>query len=155
AWAGPRETATPPPAAGDFTAGAPDRSRYLDHGEVAGRGPEVILLDARAPERYRGETEPVDPRPGHIPGARSAFWKGSVGADGRLLRAPALRARFASLGVTEGSRVVAYCGSGVNACHDLLALEVAGLGRGRLYAGSWSDWSSRPDAAVATGDEQV
>ncbi|HEX2849141.1 MAG TPA: rhodanese-like domain-containing protein, partial [Acidimicrobiales bacterium] len=116
--------------------------------------PAAVVLDARAGERYRGEVEPVDARPGHVPGARNAPWEGNLDpATGRLLPAEALRDRFTALGAGEGRTVVAYCGSGVTACHDLLALEVAGLGPGRLYPGSWSDWAAQPDRPAATGPD--
>jgi thiosulfate/3-mercaptopyruvate sulfurtransferase len=111
---------------------------------------DVPILDARAGERYRGEKEPIDPKAGHIPGAVSAPWMENLGPDGRFKSPAELRERFAALGVEEGA--VVYCGSGVNATHDLLAMEVAGLRNGRLYAGSWSDWSHR-DAPVATGKD--
>jgi thiosulfate/3-mercaptopyruvate sulfurtransferase len=116
------------------------------------RGREALVLDARAPERYRGEVEPVDPRAGHIPGALSAPFAGNLTADEvPVFRPPgALRARYAGLGADRVEPVV-YCGSGINACHDLLALELAGL-RGRLYAGSWSEWSSDPALPAASGD---
>ena len=112
-----------------------------------------LVLDARAAERYRGEVEPIDPRAGHVPGARSAPWTGNVTADAVpvLLPADALRRRYEALGAAAATPVV-YCGSGVNACHDLLALHLAGL-RGTLYAGSWSEWSSDPELPAATGDE--
>jgi thiosulfate/3-mercaptopyruvate sulfurtransferase len=112
-----------------------------------------LVLDARAGERYRGEKEPVDPRAGHIPGARNAPWADNVTQDAvPVFRSPAeLRARYEALGAAEREPVV-YCGSGVTACHDLLALHVAGL-RGRLYAGSWSEWSSDPTLPAARGEE--
>jgi thiosulfate/3-mercaptopyruvate sulfurtransferase len=112
-----------------------------------------LVLDARAPERYRGEKEPVDPRAGHVPGAKSAPWTGNVTSDPvpRFLTPAALRQRYEKLGAGREEPVV-YCGSGVNACHDLLALHLAGL-RGTLYAGSWSEWSSDPSLPVATGEE--
>ncbi len=112
-----------------------------------------LVLDARAPERYRGETEPIDPRAGHVPGARSAPWTGNLTSEPvpRFLPAAALRDRYEKLGAGREEPVV-YCGSGVNACHDLLALHLAGL-RGTLYAGSWSEWSSDPKLPVATGEE--
>ena len=109
-----------------------------------------VLLDARAAERYRGEVEPVDPRAGHIPGATSAPTTGNLGPDRRFLPPDALRRRFASLGVEEGTAVAAYCGSGVTAAHEVLALAVAGL-PAALYPGSWSEWSNRPGTTVATG----
>ncbi|MGI6878995.1 sulfurtransferase [Microbacterium sp. gxy059] len=112
---------------------------------------EGVLLDARAPERYRGETEPIDPRAGHIPGARNAPAPGNVGPDGRFLPADELRARFAALGVTDEAAVGAYCGSGVTAAHDIVALTIAGFAPA-LYPGSWSQWSNHPDRPVAVGD---
>jgi thiosulfate/3-mercaptopyruvate sulfurtransferase len=110
-----------------------------------------LLLDARAVERYRGEVEPIDPRAGHIPGAVSAPFTANLTAEPvpvfRL--STELRARYAGLGAEDRAPVV-YCGSGVTACHDLLALHLAGL-EGRLYAGSWSEWSSDPERPVSTG----
>jgi thiosulfate/3-mercaptopyruvate sulfurtransferase len=111
-----------------------------------------LVLDARVAERYRGETEPVDPRAGHIPGARNAPWTGNLDAatPPGFLPSEALRARYRALGAEEKEPVV-YCGSGVTACHDLLALHLAGL-RGTLYAGSWSEWSCDPKLPAATGE---
>ena len=109
-----------------------------------------VLLDARAPERFRGEVEPVDPKAGHVPGATSAPTGDNLDADGRFLPADALRSRFAALGA-DGSRPVAvYCGSGVTAAHQVAALAVAGV-EAALYPGSWSQWSNH-DLPVATGD---
>jgi thiosulfate/3-mercaptopyruvate sulfurtransferase len=112
-----------------------------------------LVLDARAAERYRGEAEPIDPRAGHVPGARNAPWTDNVTADPVPLLRPAaeLRRRYEALGAGSGDAIV-YCGSGVTACHDLLALHLAGL-RGTLYAGSWSEWSSDPSLPAATGEE--
>jgi thiosulfate/3-mercaptopyruvate sulfurtransferase len=111
-----------------------------------------LVLDARAAERYRGETEPIDPRAGHVPGAKSAPWTGNLdsGPVPGFLPPGALRRRYEVLGAA-GEEPVVYCGSGVNACHDLLALHLAGL-RGTLYAGSWSEWSSDPSLPLATGE---
>lgn len=123
-----------------------DRERVLR----ALEDPDVRLVDARAPERYRGELEPIDPRAGHIPGALNLPFAGNL--EGGRFRDPAtLRERFAAL--EEAEEVVVYCGSGVSACHDLLAIDEAGLPPARLYVGSWSDWTSYEDAPVATGDE--
>jgi thiosulfate/3-mercaptopyruvate sulfurtransferase len=121
-------------------------------GMIAAQGRRLVL-DARAAERYRGETEPIDPRAGHVPGARSAPWTGNVTSDPAPVFRPAaeLRRRYESLGAGREEPIV-YCGSGVNACHDLLALHLAGL-RGALYAGSWSEWSCDPSLPAATGDE--
>lgn len=110
-----------------------------------------VLLDARAGERYRGEVEPVDPRAGHIPGARSAPTTENVDADGRFLPPDRLRARFEALGVEPGTRVAAYCGSGVTAAHELVALALAGFD-GALFPGSWSQWANHPERPVALGD---
>lgn len=114
---------------------------------LLGRG---LLLDARSEDRYRGENETIDPRAGHIPTAVSAFFGQNLTDGGSFLTAGALRRRFAELGVNESAPTVAYCGSGVTACHNLLAMRVAGL-PGLLYEGSWSDWSGRADRPIATG----
>lgn len=122
----------------------------IDRQEAAGFGAAGILLDARAGERYRGETEPVDPRPGHIPGALSAPTSENLAADRRFLSAAELGRRFAALGV-DGSRPVAvYCGSGVTAAHEIAALEIAGI-RAALYPGSYSEWSNHRDLPVSVG----
>lgn len=110
----------------------------------------VTLLDARAGERYRGEVEPLDARAGHIPGARSRFFKDNLDAQGRFRPADQLRAAFTAFG-TAPAQVVHQCGSGVTACHNLLAMEVAGLSGSALYPGSWSEWSSDPARPVALG----
>jgi thiosulfate/3-mercaptopyruvate sulfurtransferase len=112
------------------------------------------LLDARQPERYRGEIEPLDRVPGHIPGARNYEWRRSFGPDGRMLPPAVLRANLERmLGGVPSSDTVVYCGSGVSACSVLLAMSVAGLEGARLYPGSWSEWCSDPSRPVATGDE--
>ena len=108
------------------------------------------LLDARAGERFRGEVEPLDPVAGHIPGATQRFFKDNLDADGRFKPAADLRREFAALGAT-GANSVQQCGSGVTACHNLLAMAHAGLGLSTLYAGSWSEWCSDPSRPVARG----
>ncbi|GMA86957.1 sulfurtransferase [Angustibacter aerolatus] len=110
-----------------------------------------LLLDARARERWAGEVEPVDPRAGHVPGAVNVPVADTLDPDGRLLPVPALRERFAAAGVTDGADVVASCGSGVTACHTLLALEHAGFDGARLWPGSFSQWSARPDLPADAG----
>ena len=121
--------------------------------EMVARHGQELVLDARAGERYRGETEPIDPRAGHVPGALSApFADNLTGGPVPVFRpAGELRRRFAALGA-EARTPIVYCGSGVTACHDLLALHLAGLA-GRLYTGSWSEWSSDPELPAATGSE--
>ena len=112
----------------------------------------AVILDARAAERYEGKVEPVDARPGHVPGARSAPYSGNVSAETQtFLPPPQLAERYARLGVSPEKKVVAYCGSGVTACHTLLALHLAGHEGGLLYEGSWSDWSKDPSLPAATG----
>ena len=110
----------------------------------------VTLLDARAGERYRGEVEPLDKRAGHIPGARSRFFKDNLDPQGRFRPAAELRAAFEAFGAAP-AQVVHQCGSGVTACHNLLAMEVAGLSGSALYPGSWSEWSADPARPVAVG----
>lgn len=113
--------------------------------------PAQVVLDARDAERFRGEVEPIDARAGHVPGARSVPCRANLDAHGRVLPADVLRRRYEDAGVRDDTPVVAYCGSGVTACHDLLTLELAGYGPGRLYPGSWSQWSADPSRPVATG----
>jgi thiosulfate/3-mercaptopyruvate sulfurtransferase len=150
AWGDQLTTDVPAVARGSFVSREPDRSRILDFDGVRKLTRGVPLIDARAGERYRGEKEPVDPKAGHIPGALSAPWSENLGPDGRFKSPEQLRERFAELGADSENGAVVYCGSGVNATHHLLAMELAGLENGRLYAGSWSDWSAR-DAPIATG----
>ena len=135
-----------PPA--HFTARPWPAERLASIDDADGGG--FVVLDARQAERFRGETEPIDPRAGHIPGARNVPCRGNVDDDGRFLGREALRERFAAAGVTDAGRVVSYCGSGVTACHNLIAMEHAGLGVGRLFPGSWSAYShtDRPAATV-------
>jgi thiosulfate/3-mercaptopyruvate sulfurtransferase len=113
-----------------------------------------LLLDARTGERFRGEQEPIDPVAGHIPGALSLPLQANLGADGRFLDPERLRRIYAeTLGDRDPSAVACMCGSGVTACHDLLAMEIAGLGGARLYAGSWSEWIRHPARPIALGSE--
>lgn len=143
----------PAGASGDFTA-RPGHMPVLDAADAAGLARHGVLLDARAGERYRGETEPADPVAGHIPGAVSAPATANVGSDGRFLPAAELRARFAALGVQPGGGVPvgSYCGSGITAAQEVLALEIAGV-RAALYPGSWSGWLAVPGRPVAVGPD--
>lgn len=114
--------------------------------------PQVCILDVRSPERYRGETEPIDPKAGHIPSAVNRPYESTMTASGRFRRPDELREQFA---VAAGrSEVVSYCGSGVSAAHAILAMQVGGIRDARLYTGSWSDWCSYDDLPVALGDEE-
>jgi thiosulfate/3-mercaptopyruvate sulfurtransferase len=118
---------------------------------VAAFAASGVLLDARAPERFRGDVEPVDPRAGHIPGAVSAPTTANVDATGRFLTPAELRERFEALGVTDAAAVGAYCGSGVTAAHEAVALTLAGFAPA-VFPGSFSQWSNHPELPVATGD---
>ncbi|WP_431245271.1 sulfurtransferase [Leifsonia xyli] len=124
----------------------------IDGDAAAALAAEGVLLDARAAERFRGEIEPVDPRPGHIPGAVSAPTTDNLDDDGRMLPPEVLRQRFEALGIDAGTAVGVYCGSGVTAAHEALALVTAGLPMPSLYAGSYSAWSNDPTRPVATGN---
>lgn len=152
AYDGPLETARVHRPAADFAERPWPAARLADVGDAT--DPAYVVLDAREGERYRGEREPVDPRAGHIPGARSLPCRENLGPDGRLLPVEELRRRFAAVGVTDGGAVVSYCGSGVTACHNLLVMEHAGLGTGRLYPGSWSQYSHDLERPAATGPEK-
>ncbi len=136
-------------AAGDFTA-TPGAMPVLEAASAGRLARDGVLLDARAAERYRGEIEPVDPVAGHIPGARSAPTGANLGPDHTFLPRGALLARFAAVGAVPGAAVGAYCGSGVTAAHEVLALAIAGI-PAALYPGSWSAWVSEPSRPVATG----
>jgi len=145
----PVETGATHPVAGDITLTSGHMAR-VNMDAAAALTARGTLLDARAGERFRGEVEPIDPRAGHIPGAVSAPTTENVDDEGRFLPPDALRARFARLGATADTPVAAYCGSGVTASHEILALAVAGI-EAALYPGSWSQWSNTPGRPVATG----
>lgn len=124
----------------------------IDREDLRGRLGSVLMIDARAAERYRGEQEPIDPVAGHIPGAVNAPYEANLDSDGRFLDPDRLAARYRELGAGGEADTVVYCGSGVTACHNLLAMEHAGLGSAILYPGSWSDWSTA-GLEVATGQD--
>jgi thiosulfate/3-mercaptopyruvate sulfurtransferase len=155
AWVGaghPVTTEVPEPAPQDVVV-RPGGMPTLDaDGAAALPGAGGVLLDARAEARYRGEVEPVDPVAGHIPGARSAPFSENVDGDGRFLEPERLRQRFAALGARPDRAVGAYCGSGVTAAQEILALEVAGV-PAALYPGSWSEWVADPAHPVAMGPD--
>ena len=115
---------------------------------------QPLLVDSRAPERYRGEIEPLDPRPGHIPHAINLPYETHLDENGRFRPADEMKAALKTvLGKTSGEAATFYCGSGVSACVNLLAMSHAGLGNGRLYVGSWSEWSSDPQRPITLGEE--
>jgi thiosulfate/3-mercaptopyruvate sulfurtransferase len=127
-----------------------DRFVSIDEIDVLRNDPRSLLLDARAAERFDGLQTPLDPRPGHIPGAISAPWADNIDPETkRFVSADDLRARFEQLGAVDAVQIAASCGSGVTACHDLLALERSGFGAGtKLYVGSWSQWAADPDRPI-------
>jgi thiosulfate/3-mercaptopyruvate sulfurtransferase len=117
--------------------------------------PGTLILDSRMTERYEGRNEPIDPVAGHIPGARNRPYPANVRSaqDPCFLEPARLREQFMQLGAGRAERVIAYCGSGVNACQNLFALQLAGFEPGLLYEGSWSDWCSVPARAMSKGSE--
>ncbi|NVH59713.1 sulfurtransferase [Pseudomonas simiae] len=157
AWHGagfPLSLDAPLVAPGTF-AGTPDNRLLLDAEQLEKRlgQPELTLIDARAQPRFRGDVEPIDPIAGHIPGAQCAAFNENLDTDGRFLPAAQLKQRFAAqLQGRSPDELVAYCGSGVTACHNLFALSLAGYPLGKLYAGSWSEWITDPKREIATGD---
>ena len=151
-------------AGGVLTADLPDRpaappyperaplTRQVDADTLAARLGRLRVVDARAPERFRGDTEPLDAVAGHIPGASNRCFRDNLDSDGRFKPASRLRTEFeALLGPDEADAVVHQCGSGVTACHNLLAMEHAELAGSALYPGSWSEWSADPARPVARG----
>jgi thiosulfate/3-mercaptopyruvate sulfurtransferase len=140
-------------APGTFVGAPHDELRVMiDEVDRARLDPDYVVMDARAPERFRGETEPLDPVAGRIPGAVNFFYKDQLNPDGTFLAPEILRARYqAVLGNRPAQNAVVYCGSGVTSAHNLLGMEVAGLSGAKLYVGSWSEWCSDPQRPVAVG----
>jgi thiosulfate/3-mercaptopyruvate sulfurtransferase len=147
----PVQRTIPVVAIGDFTA-RPGAMPVLDATSAARLARQGVLLDARAGERFRGEHEPIDSVAGHIPGARSRPTTDNVDPSGRFLDRATLARAFEEFGATSGAEIGAYCGSGVTAAHEILALEIAGY-RAALYPGSWSEWITDPQRPVATGPQ--
>lgn len=143
-----------PRGAGDYPAAVQHTMAIeVDELQEALQAERVRLLDARAPARFRGETEPLDRVAGHVPGAVNLSFSENLAPGGRYLKAAALRERLArAMGPFSPADTVCMCGSGVTACHTLLAMEMAGLSGARLYAGSWSEWIADPQRPVATGN---
>ena len=149
----PLEQSTPTPAPGNFSS-TPQADWTVSAAELLTqlKQPGLCLIDARAADRFAGQNETMDPVGGHIPGARNRPWMNNLDADGRFKPAAQLREEWlAVLAGTPAADSIQQCGSGVTACHNLLALEIAGLGGARLYPGSWSEWCSDPARPVATG----
>lgn len=128
----------------------PDKLVLVDEVRAASQHGNKILIDSREPRRYAGAEEPLDAKAGHIPGAVNCFWKGVLDDAGHWKDAGALRKHFSD--IPEDAEIIVYCGSGVTACPNVLALEEAGYGNVKLYAGSWSDWISYEENPVATGE---
>ena len=147
AWDGELTTQAAQATPGDFQSGEPQVGQ-IDAATLLSQLGRLRLLDARAPERFRGEVEPLDRAAGHIPGASNRFFKDNLGPDGRFKPAAQLRIELQPLAAPT---VVHQCGSGVTACHNLLAMTHAGLGGGLLYVGSWSEWSASPERPIAKG----
>lgn len=148
------ETAAPPPRTPSSLTARVDASRWVTVDDVVAisRGGRGLIVDARAPERFRGESEPIDAVAGHIPTAQNRFFKTNLNADLTMRPAAALRAEFDAVrGAVAITDVIHQCGSGVTACVNLLAMEHAGLHGSRLYVGSWSEWIADRSRAVATG----
>ena len=154
AWRGaglPLESGVPDAPSAQFVP-TPSLVGTVDADTVLTGLSEPVVIDARSPDRYRGENETLDPAAGHIPGARNRFFKDNLRADGRFKDVSQLRAEISQvLGDLRADKVIHQCGSGVTACHNLLAFEIAGLTGSRLYPGSWSEWVSNPDRPIATG----
>jgi thiosulfate/3-mercaptopyruvate sulfurtransferase len=149
---GELSTLAPEIRPGNFRAKDPRRNAVVDRDGVSrALANGALVLDARANERYRGDTEPIDARAGHIPGAKNAPWSENI-SDGKFLTAGDLEKKYRALGAAPDRELIVYCGSGVTACHDLLALELAGISGAKLYEGSWSDWAAHEDRPIATGD---
>ena len=112
-------------------------------------GDKTVVLDARSADRFAGRPNPIDARPGHIPGSTSRPWESNIGEDSYFLSAENLRAQLAELGLQEDTPFISSCGSGVTACHNLLAAKIAGYSESGLYTGSWSEWSQDPERPIA------
>jgi thiosulfate/3-mercaptopyruvate sulfurtransferase len=145
----PVQVPVPVVSPGDFVA-RPGQMPVLDAAQAAQCAAVGVLLDARAPERFRGELEPVDAVAGHIPGAVNRPTAANVDGSGRFREPATLRSQFEAIGIRDGVAVGSYCGSGITAAHQVLALELAGY-RAALYPGSWSEWITDPHRPVAGG----
>jgi thiosulfate/3-mercaptopyruvate sulfurtransferase len=148
AYPGGRETAAPARKPGTFTAVPWPAERLAGIAETAAG--QATAVDARNRDRYQGRQDPIDPRPGHIPGALNIPCRENLDPSGRLLPRPRLLGHFEQAGIESAGNVISYCGSGVTACHNLLVLEHLGMGHGRLFVGGWSQYGHRTDLPVET-----
>jgi thiosulfate/3-mercaptopyruvate sulfurtransferase len=150
----PVTTVVPHPSPKTFIPQLNHEFRWVDHVEVKEKlnQPDTILIDSRENPRYLGEFEPIDPIAGHIPGAKNYFWKDVLNEEGSWQKREELIVHFSDIPLSK--EVIVYCGSGVSACPNILALKEAGYSNIKLYAGSWSDWISYSDNPVAVGDER-
>lgn len=144
-------TEHPSRPAGDFTAQPWPSNRLAEIHELAIE--TNLVVDARNRDRFEGRQDPIDPRPGHVPGARNVPCRENLDSNGKLRSKAELRSIFATAGITSAGNVISYCGSGVTACHNLLALEYAGLGHGRLFTGGWSQYGHALDFPVELGPD--
>lgn len=151
-WDGPLTTEASVPPTARFTARPWPEDRFVAADDVAARDDRSVLIDARAANRYRGEENPIDPRFGHIPGARNGDWSDNIDHRGHFRPTEELAAHYAELGIDAETDVIAYCGSGVSACADLLALRTIGVTSTRLYTGSWSEWGADHHRPLEIGD---
>ena len=149
-YTGPLQSGPHSPSPASFSARPWPGNRLADIDEASNT--KNVVIDARNRDRYRGEADPIDPRAGHIPGALNIPCRENLNADGTFLPVQVLRQRFEDAGLKEGEDIISYCGSGVTACHNLLAMEFVGLGQGRLFPGSWSQYSNATDRPVSTGE---
>jgi thiosulfate/3-mercaptopyruvate sulfurtransferase len=149
AWTGPVERGWNQPPRSVFSRVAWPANRLATADDVAAH--DDVVIDARSLERFSGEVAQIDPRPGHIPGARSAPWAAVLDASSCFLTPAGLRQHFSALGITATSDPIAYCGSGVSACMNIIAAELAGVAVARLFVASWSGWSSDPDRPAELG----
>lgn len=148
----PQSTVIPEPANRVFRAAPRQASVGADYVLSRLQSPGMLLLDARSPDRFRGENETLDPVGGRIPGAANRCFRDNLDANGRFKAPQLLRQEIlAVIGESKPQDMVHMCGSGVSACHNLLAMEIAGMGGGRLYAGSWSEWCADPSRPIARG----
>jgi len=143
------------PPRGQFERASPlEQAIHVDAVQAVRGDPDWLIVDARAPDRYAGQNETVDPVGGHIPGALNRFWQSNLQPDGRFKSAEQLRSEFSALlGARSAAHMISQCGSGVTACHNLLAMQRAGIAGAKLYPGSWSEWIADPSRPVAVGSK--